>query len=303
MEQFGVSFTAKQCQNFGVSPTDCLDWLIDSCGFKRFRLTSFWNEIEATPGEYDFTRLDEQIKQIEAGHGTISLCLGAKQPRWPETHWPDWAWKLSKPERTKALLQFLDIVVRRYKNHACIVSYQLENEALLHFGERNEIDRSRLRAEFALVKKLDPFKPIIMTTSSSWGIPMRQPIPDIVGFSYYRVLYRADLKKYTTALHQPWIDRLRALAIRLIWRRHSFIHELQLEPWGPQNIWEMTVAEQNKSMSTKQIAESIQLAQKTALSPIDLWGGEWWYWRKQQGDPSIIEAVIRACDSDDTPSQ
>ena len=92
--------------------------------------------------------------------------------------------------------------------------------------------------------------------------------------------------------HKPWLDRLRAGLIRGFLGKSSFIHELQLEPWGPKNIWEMPVSEQDKSMSPAQIQTNIALAKKTNLHPVDLWGGEWWYWRKTvQNDPSVWDTV------------
>lgn len=293
MPTYGVSFSIKQCHNFGVNSKDCLSWLIEDMGFRRFRLMSYWNEIEKTPGCYDFRELDRQIKQIKKVNGEVSLCLGARQPRWPENHWPDWVLKLSYEDRSKHLMQFVETIVRRYKTEDTITSYQLENEALLKdFGEHAEVDRVRLKQEYRLVQKLDPSTPIVMTTSTSWGVPLRQPIPDMVGFSYYQIVYRADLKRYTTAWHKPWMQRLRAGFIKLLWRKPSFIHELQLEPWGPQNIWEMPVKEQDKSMNVVQIKRNLQLAKATKLGVIDLWGGEWWYWRSQtHGDPTIAHAV------------
>ena len=33
-------------------------------------------------------------------------------------------------------------------------------------------------------------------------------------------------------------------------------------------------------MSHKQLKFNLEFARKTNLFPIDLWGGEWWYWRK-----------------------
>ncbi len=129
---------------------------------------SYWNEIENTYGKFDFSELDRQIERIEKSQGTISLCLGARQPRWPENHWPDWAWNLSKEERTDTLMQFIKVVVNRYKTRKVIETYQLENEALLKaFGKRSEVDRLRLNAEYTLVKQLDPSRPVIMTTSTS----------------------------------------------------------------------------------------------------------------------------------------
>jgi len=277
--KFGVSFSLKQCRNFGLSWQPVLRSLLTDMGIKRFRLMSYWNEHEVEQGVYDFSELDAQISLIAKHGGVISLCLGARQPRWPENHWPEWAWSLTHNERSEALLHYVETIVKRYRDNPITISYQLENEALLEqFGERPEVDRDRLQQEYTLVKRLDPKRPVIMTTSTSWGIPMRQPIPDIVGFSYYQILYRDG--KYRLSFHRPWLDKLRAATIQLLHSKPSFIHELQAEPWGPKNIWEMDLADQFNSMSLDQLQENIRQAKATNLYPIDLWGAEWWYWLK-----------------------
>lgn len=292
--QFGVSFSLKQCRSFDIDPTKTLNWLIRDAGLRRFRLMSYWNEHEKQAGEYDFKALDKQINTIEKAGGVISLSLGARQPRWPENHWPDWAWSLSKGQRSEALLKYIETVVKRYRSRVCIISYQLENEALLNdFGERAEVDRQRLRQEYNLIKKLDRKRPIIMTTSTSWGIPVRKPIPDRVGFSLYHTLYRKG--GYHHSLFLPWMHRTRKLIIYVLHRKPSFIHELQLEPWGPAAIWKMSLYEQSKSMGPAQIAQNIRLARKIKAAPIDLWGGEWWYWRQVvHNDSTIWKSVSRA---------
>ena len=268
-----------------------LEALIGDLGVRRFRLMSYWDEHEKTAGEYDFTSLDEQIRIVREGGGVVTLCLGVRQPRWPENHWPNWAWHLPQDERDQKLLEFVEMVVTRYRNEPAIIDYQLENEALLEeFGERPDVNSLRLRLEYALVKHLDPHRRIIMTTSTSWGIPIFQPIPDIVGFSYYQVIYRKG--KYRLSFHRPWLDRLRAKLIKVIHKSPCFIHELQAEPWGPQNIWEMSLDEQYKSMSLNQLKDNIRQAQKTGLHPIDFWGAEWWYWLKNEhGQPIIWEEM------------
>lgn len=296
-KQFGVSFSLKQCRSFDISPRGCLEWLIRDMGFRRFRLMSYWNEHEKVQGTYDFRLLDAQIAIIEKAGGEITLCLGARQPRWPENHWPDWAWKASKAERTDALLKYVAKVVDRYRDKKVIVSWQLENEALLKkFGKRAEVDRKRLRKEFKLVAQLDASRPIIMTTSNGWGVPIRKPIPDKVGFSYYPIMYVKD--RYVTTIQKPWLHKFRKRTIRILWRRRTFIHELQCEPWGPTAIWKMPAKEQDKSMSVEQIGNNIRAARKIKAAPIDLWGGEWWYWRyATHNDPSIAEAVTKAITS------
>lgn len=288
--KFGVSFSIKQCRNFTIDPSETLYWLINDMGFRRFRLMSYWDEHEKEQGVYDFSKLDKQVKRISQAGGVITMCLGARQPRWPENHWPDWAWSLPSTERTVALLKYIEIIVERYNNEKSIIGWQLENEALLKtFGERPEVNRQRLRSELALVKSLDPGRPVIITTSTSWGIPLRRPIPDIVGFSFYQIVYNKG--RYSQSFHRPWLDRLRARAIKILWRRPSFIHELQLEPWGPQNIWEMTKEEQDKSMSLGQMCKNIQLAKSTNLYPIDLWGGEWWYWQYMKNNQTYAKTI------------
>lgn len=288
--QFGISFSYKQCQAFNLNQQKALRWLLDQ-GFRRFRLMSYWNEHEKSPGEYEFSILDEQVQMIAKAGGEISLCLGARQPRWPENHWPEWVLKESKFERSKALYNYLVTVVDRYKNEEAIKSYQLENEALLKkFGRNPEVDRHRLFVEYRVIKRVDKTRPIIMTTSNGWGVPIIGPIPDAVGFSYYTVMYRKG--RYNQTVQKPWLHRLRKQFINLFWRKPVFIHELQCEPWGPTAIWKMDIAEQDKSMNPEQIQQNIALAKSIVAAPIDLWGAEWWYWRlTRHKDPTIWQAV------------
>lgn len=288
--QFGVSFSAKQCRNFGLDPLETLEWLIGQ-GFRRFRLMTYWNDTEPTASELLFDELDSQLEIIRRAGGEVTLCLGVKQPRWPEYHWPEWALKLTAPERRQAVLDHVGQTVERYKNEPLIVSWQLENEALLKgFGEDIAIDRLRLRAEYKLVKRLGAGKPIIMSTSNGWGIPIRRPWADIVGFSYYGVMHQNGA--YHKTIHRPWLYKLRKLLIL----QPVFIHELQCEPWGPKAIWEMPLEEQFKSMSADFISKMIADARSIGAPPIDLWGGEWWCWlAKKHHDSSAIDAVKLAC--------
>ena len=288
--EFGASLSVKQCRNFGVDDSGVLLFAVRELGITRFRLMSYWDEVEKEQGSYNFTYLDKQVRLIAKHKGTITLCLGARQPRWPESHWPEWAKHMPIAKRNQALYTFITNVVERYKDKDCIVSWQLENEALLkNFGEAGDFDRKRLRHEFALVKSLDDTRPVIMTTSTSWGIPLRRPIPDIVGFSLYRITHNGG--SYRHSIYQPWIFKLRAWLIKLIWRRPSFIHELQAEPWGPKAIWEMPEQEQYRSMNPELLRANIEAALATKLGPVDLWGLEWWFWCKQHCQNNIWKAV------------
>lgn len=288
-EKYGVSFSVKQCRSMALNWETCLSWAIKQ-GWRRFRLMSYWDEIEQEKDTYDFADLDKQIATISKAGGVISLCLGVKQPRWPEYHWPGWAMNMSPQNRTTQLLAFVYSVVRRYRGNPAIISWQLENEALLsNFGLHIQIDRKRLCDEFSIVRDLDKQRPIILSASNGWGLPAREPIPDIIGFSYYGIMHKNG--RYRRTIHRPWLYKTRAYIGDQLLSKPTFIHELQLEPWGPEAVWQMTTAEQNKSMSQVHIQKNIASAKKIGAYPIDMWGLEWWYWRYQNNDPSIWHAV------------
>lgn len=167
-KRYGVSFSVKQCRSFGLDPKATLRWLL-KMGWRRFRLMSYWNECEKTRGTYDFSELDWQMKMVENAGGIVTLCLGVKQPRWPEYHWPQWAMTLPEPEKTQALLDFVQATVEWYDKADFIDGYQLENEAVLRgFGRGIDINLRRLRKEYQLLAELTE-KPIYMSTSNGWG--------------------------------------------------------------------------------------------------------------------------------------
>jgi len=260
--------------------------------FRRFRLMSYWNEHEKNPGEFDFSALDQQITLIEKSSGEISLCLGARQPRWPESHWPDWALKLPQEERYEALYAYIKVVISRYQNKKCIVSYQLENEALNRsFGKNGDFNRSRLRKERRIIAELDPLTPLVMSTSNTYGLPILPPRPDVFGCTFYGVQHKKGA--YSHSKIPWWWYWLRAKIIQAMTNRSMFIHELQAEPWGPKAIWEMSRKEQDKSMNLTQLERNITLAKKTKLYPIDLWGGEWWYWRSKNYNDTLITKTVK----------
>ncbi len=284
----GASFAASYCHDLGLDPGVTLKALINELGIRRFRLVSHWDQIEARQGTYDFRELDRQLAEISRVAGQVTLCLGIRQPRYPEFHQPGWA-KAMGPgdERNKALSTFIKAVVERYKGNPAIISWQLENEALNRsFGEGDDFDRHRLRDEYRLVKKLDPSRSIIMTTSNSWGIPIRRPIPDIVGLSLYRIQHKNNAYRLSPFFADSY--RFRAWLIQLIWRIPTLIHELQAECWGPTSTQELSLEEQCYSMSASQLVENVRFAIATGINYADLWGAEYWYWRmKQHGDDSL----------------
>lgn len=291
--QTGVTFIPSYAESFGLNPEGVMDAIITDLGVRQFRLVSYWSIGEPEKGVYDFSTLDWQMKKAETSGAKVSLSLGLRQPRWPECHAPKF-YDTSKPrvEWQPALEHYMSAVVERYKNSPALESYQLENEFFNHFGQCYNFDRARLADELALVKRLDPKHPVIISRSNNYaGFAMRPPRGDVNGISLYRRVWDTSVtKRYFTYPFPSWHYAFLAGVQKMLYGQESVIHELQTEPWPPngKNIVDISLAEQNKSFDAARFRSTTKFAEQTGIRHIDLWGAEYWYYRKQVlKDPSV----------------
>jgi hypothetical protein len=276
-----------------------LNAIFSDLNMRHIRLVSYWKDIETSPGNYDFSKLDWQFAMANKYHAKVSLAIGLRQPRWPECHEPNWVNTDSKYKDTwePQLYKYMSAVIEHYKNNPALDSYQLENEFFMKvFGECKDFDRSRLVAEFKMVKKEDPSHPIIISRSNNWvGVPIQAPTPDEFSVSVYKRVWDATITHRYYEYPQPaWTYATLAGTEELISGRDMIVHELQAEPWPPkgQDIINTPVAEQFKSMNAKRMKDRIDYGEGTGMRSLDLWGAEWWYWLKEKkGDPSVWNVV------------
>lgn len=292
---FGITFSAKYAQDLGLDWGVTYQALLSELDFEVVRLMSYWDHHEPADNEFDFATLDAQF-DLAAAHGKqVSLAIGLRQPRWPECHSPDWADQLDAKDRRAQLLEYIKVVVERYRDHPALATWQLENEvANRSFGDCPDFDRRFLARELALAESLDPDHPVIINASNQSGIPLVGPIASKVGFSVYRHAYfdllGAPRKWSFWYLPASW-HSLRASLVELR-GADTFIHELQAEPWGAKPTQAMTLAEQNKLMDDQTLRRHVDYALATGIREIHLWGGEYWYWRREKfGDDSLWNAA------------
>jgi len=289
----GVTFIADYANYLGLDAHQTYMAILNDLHVKHLRLVSYWSDIEPTPGQYNFSELDWEVQQAQAHNAKISLAIGLRQPRWPECHPPGWI-DTSKPEATwePALKQYIAAVVSRYKSNPALQSYQLENEYFNSFGGCNNFDRARLSSELALVKKLDPQHPVIISRSNNYaGLATRQPLPDIIGISVYRHVWNSVLwHRYVTYPFPSWYYAFLAGAEQIVTGKPAVIHELQTEPWPPDDldIPHISLREQNKTFTAQTLADTTKFGKQTGIKDIDLWGAEYWYYRMVTlHDPSV----------------
>lgn len=295
----GASFIPDYASSLGVDPQQTLNAMLSDLQIKQLRLTSYWSDMESSPGQYDFSQLDWEFAMANKYGAKVTLSVGLRQPRWPECHAPNWV-DTSKPtsQWLPQLEQFMTAVVNRYKDNAALQSYQVENEYFLTaFGECKNFDRQRLVDEYALVKKLDPKHTAIVNRSNNGlGLALGKPRPDEVGVSIYKRVWDPKTGRYLEYPQPAWYYAFMAGMQKIFTGRDMIAHELQAEAWPPngQTITQTSLAEQNKSLDAKRLQERFAYGRATGLRTIDMWGAEYWYYRKQVLHDDSLWQVAKA---------
>lgn len=291
----GATYSSQYAIGYGLDSHETLTAILDDLGVRQLRLVSYWSVIERDKGVYNFSDLDWQMREAEKRGVSVSLAVGLRQPRWPECHAPSWVDTRQPREQWQpALEDFMTAVVDRYKTSPSLQSYQLENEYYnAKFGKCYNADRERLADELTLIRRLDSKHPVIISRSNNTPtIILRGPTTDRNAFSLYRKVYDSTItNRYFTYPMPPWYYSAIAGWQKIVGGQDSIIHELQAEPWPPSGqggIRGISLAEQDKTLSARQLRKNVKFAKNTGMRSIDLWGAEYWYYRKVKlNDPTV----------------
>src|SRR3989338_6565571 len=129
---FGVTFSSSYARELGLDEREVYRAILDDLGIRLVRLPVYWSQVERERDVFDWKLLDDLVGESERAGARVTLAIGAKVPRWPECYVPAW---VEEKELEKELFAFLRNVVVRYQSSSAIIRWQIENEALLSFGE------------------------------------------------------------------------------------------------------------------------------------------------------------------------
>jgi hypothetical protein len=88
----------------------------------------------------------------------------------------------------------------------------------------------------------------------------------------------------------PWFYRAKEGVMSFIHgKKETFLIELSLEPWLLEPVTSVPVDVQYSRMDAKKFDEIIEYAKQTRYDKQYLWGGEWWYWLKENGNAEMWE--------------
>lgn len=278
---------------------------IDELEPRILRVPIYWSDLEKEEGKLDFNDYDFMIDEANARSIPTTVVVGRRVPRWPECHVPEWAKALPEDEQVEKIMTTIKAVIERYRDVPSINRWQVENEPFLpFFGECPPPNAEALDKEIALVRSLDPSRPILVTDSgelSLWLFAAKRG--DIFGTTMYRNVWSKLISPYVGYITYP-------LPPKFFWLKANLVHlffgadkkiinaELQAEPWTPWGPWGpgfvkiMSVPEQDETMSPAHFYENIEYARDVGFSEVYLWGVEWWYLMKEKYDrPFFWEAA------------
>jgi len=279
-QTMGATLSRPYAESLGLNPDEALTASLDDLKIRRFRIPAYWSLLEPQQGKWDWTNLDKDVNAIGARQGKIVMAVGQKLPRWPECWIPDWAMGLDQGSRENELKNYLTETVNRYRDNPAISTWQVENEPGFPFGTCPSIRSGLFEEEIALVRKLDPTRPIASTDSGELALWTMGRHVDQLGFSVYRVVVSPiGIWRYWFVPPQFYFRKAQLLSW-FIRGLHVYVSEFQMEPWVDPSITQTSIDEQMKTMSLQQMQDNIAFAKRSGLSTIDYWGVEWWYWMK-----------------------
>jgi len=289
---YGVSFSKYHSAELGLDWKEVYLNLLDDLQVRRFRFSAHWPNTEPKNNEFNFSELDFQIQEAKKRNASVIFALGRRLPGWPECHEPEWVEKLSDEEKKEEVLQYIERLVNRYKSFDNIIMWQVENEPFLKLFSKhhckNFLDAPFLKKEIALVKTLDPKRPVLVTDSgelSTWIKAYKSG--DIFGTSVYLYVWNSILGPFRYPLTPGFFRIKYNLISGLLGRKDAILVELSAEPWLLKPIIDTAVEDQLKRMDLSKFNEVIKFASKTGFKNQYLWGAEWWFWLKQNGHEEI----------------
>lgn len=285
---FGATFSSKYAGELGLDWRRTYTAVLDELQVKRLRLPVYWSETAPTPETYNWNDVDWMVQEAGKRGVQLTLAIGRKLPRWPECYIPDWLEDRPALQQNDELLAYLRELVLRYDVSDVVGRWQVENEALFPFGDCPLPDPELFDSELNLVRTLSD-KPIMLTASGEqeWWVNVAIPA-DILGVSLYRTTWN-NLTGYFIYPIGPEYYQVKLATVRPLVST-VVLSELQAEPWFQTAQTETPLRQQAKMFTVENLNEQVDLAKRIGFDEIDLWGVEWWYWMKVQGEEDLWNA-------------
>jgi hypothetical protein len=314
--RIGTSYSPHRASFLGLDPRATFEAVL-ALDLGLIRLSAYWDEIRAN----GYGDLDWLLDAAAAAGRPILLTVGMKGIQWPEFYIPGdldpkagrGARLGAQPGLAEGVVGFVGDTVARYRDHAGIIAWQVENEPFNRSGPNHWwIDPGLIQQEVGAVRARDG-RPIVVNTFAHFNllndwlsrphlnlldlagqIPEEQALKviganDVLGLDVYTHIGVAilGLEIVRTAAPdwsrsaQGWLEAARATG------KDAWIIECQAEPWEPTKDTYATP----RTLAPEEISAIYGPLAAAGFSTILLWGCEYWIWRAGTGDSRWLDAV------------
>ena len=175
----GFSFSPLTSEQAHRDPGDDLARLLDATDPDLVRLPVYWELVQPSPADLDFSSVDELLgviaehNQSSPIHTRVVLTIGARNFLFPELHQPAWAGAREQPnidavQSATAYREYFDSSVTRYRSSPLLYAWQVENEPLdkvvNSFTGYDVIEDAQVAWEVGEVHRLDPGRKVGVTS-------------------------------------------------------------------------------------------------------------------------------------------
>lgn len=289
--KIGATFSHLYAENLGLDWRQAYIAVLDELEVESLRIPIYWSEVEREKDVLNYEAIDWMLDEAHAREIDVTLAVGVKVPRWPECFIPEWFSYDSTQDSRAELFEYLQTTVERYREHPALERWQVENEVYFPFGHCPMPQPERIEQERELVRQLDPDHPMQLTTSGEQALWFTTAIPaDVLGVSLYRITWN-DWIGFIVFPHRPFVYSLQH-SVASLFADEVIISELQAEPWIASFMDDWSAKDQYEAFTAQDLKRNLWFAQRTRATEVYLWGVEWWYYLKQQGDARLWDAGV-----------
>lgn len=292
--EIGASFSTQYTEYLGLEVAEVYEALLtDFDDLEKLRIPVYWDQVEQERGIYELDTVDYLMNRAAEEGIDVTLVVGMKVPRWPECFIPDWAGGVDDETFKAGFFAMIEHVVERYREHPALERWQVENEPFFPFGECPTPDPDRFEQTVRFVRLLDADHPIQSTTSGEQSLWfLRTWNIDVLGVSLYREVWNKTLGAFVFP-HSPMFYSVQRI-ISEPFVDMVIVSELQMEPWIPEDIENIdeSIEELYEMFPIEDMESNLAFAKQIGADELYLWGVEWWYYMKEQGESRLWEKGI-----------
>ena len=302
----GFSFSPLTSEQAHRDPAEDLARLLDATDPDVLRLPVYWELVQPTPGDLDFSSVDEMLEVVAVHNQTsptptrVVLTVGARNFLFPELHQPAWAGAREQPninavQSGAAYRGYFDASIARYRSSPVLYAWQVENEPLdkvvNSYTGYDVIEDAQIAWEVAEVHRLDPGRKVVVTSYNALNATFDavqvftpQLLFLIGGGSGHpgEALAAADgfgLDIYLDGPYIPWRD-FTTIALRSQWKQQSIAFWADRAHAQGKEMWLTEMQAQPwGGTGTFAPADLLASAADYRQEPLDvalLWGTETW---------------------------